>query len=215
MLGSIAKEPHPQLRSVPVRDDSDESLMLKYKEGDARAFEVLVKRHRKPIFNFVLRYVRDPVAAEDVTQDCFMRVIRSADSYVREAKFTTWLFTIARNLCVDHSRRQKHRNMASLDAPVGEDGQGSRIDFVAGTGPALDRQAIGGELKTKMVAAIAELPDEQREIFLLREVSDLQFNEIAEVVGISENTVKSRMRYALEKLREALAEYRDLAEAAQ
>src|SRR5687768_3093461 len=150
--------------------------MLRYQEGDARAFEVLVQRHRRPIFNFVLRYVRDPVAAEDVTQDCFLRVVRSADSYVREAKFTTWLFTIARNLCVDASRRAKHRNMASLDAPVGEDGQSSRIDFVPSDGPAADRQAIGQELKNKMQLAIAGLPEEQREIFLLREVSDLQFN---------------------------------------
>ena len=176
-----------------------------------RAFEVLVQRHRRPIFHFVLRYVRDPVAAEDVTQDTFLRVVRSAESYVREAKFTTWLFTIARNLCVDASRRAKHRNMASLDAPVGEDGLASKIDFVESGGPAVDRQAIGSELKARMQQAIAELPDEQREIFLLREVGDLQFNEIAEIVGVPENTVKSRMRYALEKLRESLAEYRDLA----
>jgi RNA polymerase sigma-70 factor (ECF subfamily) len=198
-----------------VRDDSDESLMLRYQQGETRAFEVLVQRHRRPIFNFVLRYVRDPAAAEDLTQDCFLRVVRSAEAYVREAKFTTWLYTIARNLCVDRSRRQKHRNMASLDAPLDGEGSGSRIDRVASDGPAVDRQAIGTELKARMAAAIEALPDEQREIFLLREVSDLQFNEIAEIVGVPENTVKSRMRYALEKLREALAEYRDLAEAVQ
>lgn len=196
-----------------VRDDSDESLMLSYQQGESRAFEVLVHRHRRPVFNFVLRYVRDPAAAEDVTQDCFLRVVRSAESYVREAKFTTWLYTIARNLCVDQSRRQKHRNMASLDAPIDDEGRGAKIDLVPSEGAAVDRQAIGTELKARMQAAIATLPDEQREIFLLREVSDLQFNEIAEIVGVPENTVKSRMRYALEKLREALAEYRDLAEA--
>jgi len=186
--------------------------MLRYQEGDARAFEVLVLRHRRPIFNFVLRYVRDPVAAEDVTQDTFLRVVRSADHYVREAKFTTWLFTIARNLCVDASRRAKHRNMASLDAPIDDEGRGAKIDLVPSGGPAVDRQAIGTELKARMQHAIAQLPEEQREIFLLREVGDLQFNEIAEIIGVPENTVKSRMRYALEKLREALAEYRDLAE---
>jgi len=198
-----------------VRDDSDESLMLRYQQGETRAFEVLVQRHRRPIFNFVLRYVRDPAAAEDVTQDCFLRVVRSAENYVREAKFTTWLYTIARNLCVDRSRRQKHRNMASLDAPIDDEGRGAKIDLVASDNAAVDRQAIGTELKARMQAAIATLPDEQREIFLLREISDLQFNEIAEIVGVPENTVKSRMRYALEKLREALAEYRDLAEAVQ
>ena len=196
----------------PVRDDSDESLMLRYQEGDARAFEVLVLRHRRPVFNFVLRYVRDPVAAEDVTQDTFLRVVRSAEHYVREAKFTTWLFTIARNLCVDASRRRKHRNMASLDAPLDDEGHGTKLDRVPSGGPAVDRQVIGTELQARMQAAIFELPEEQREIFLLREVGDLQFNEIAEIIGVPENTVKSRMRYALEKLREALREYRDLAE---
>jgi RNA polymerase sigma-70 factor (ECF subfamily) len=198
-----------------VRDDSDESLMLRYVAGETRAFEVLVQRHRRPIFNFVLRYVRDPSAAEDVTQDCFLRVVRSADAYVKDAKFTTWLYTIARNLCVDASRRGKHRNMASLDAPIGEDGGATKLDRVASGGLNVDRQVISTELGARMQHAISELPDEQREIFLLREVSDLQFNEIAEIVGIPENTVKSRMRYALEKLREALAEYRDLAEVAQ
>ena len=187
--------------------------MLRYRDGEARAFEVLVQRHRRPIFNFVLRYVRDTAAAEDVTQDCFLRVVRSADSYVRDAKFTTWLYTIARNLCVDASRRGKHRNMASLDAPMSDESKGSKVDHVASGSIPVDRQVISTELAVRMREAIEALPDDQREIFLLREISDLQFNEIAEIVGVAENTVKSRMRYALEKLRESLAEYRDLAEA--
>jgi RNA polymerase sigma-70 factor (ECF subfamily) len=216
--------PALQLRSVPtvhhrpwgpVRDDSDESLMLRYQNGEVRAFEVLVQRHRRPIFNFVLRYVRNTATAEDVTQDCFIRVVRASQSYVRDAKFTTWMYTIARNLCVDVSRRNKHRNMASLDAPVGEEGKTRAIDHVSSGGPAIDRQVMGGEMHARMQRAVSRLPDEQREVFLLREVAGLQFNEIAEVIGIPEGTVKSRLRYALEKLRESLAEYRDVAEAAK
>jgi RNA polymerase sigma-70 factor (ECF subfamily) len=190
--------------------------MLRYREGDVRAFEVLITRHRKPVFNFILRFVRDSALAEDVVQETFLRVVKNAEAYERQAKFTTWLFTIARNLCVDASRRGKHRKAASLDAPLdGADGKLSLGDTVADSGAGVDRQAISHQLQIRMKAAIAELPDEQREIFLLREVADLQFNEIAEIVGCPENTVKSRMRYALEKLREALAEYRDLAQAVQ
>jgi RNA polymerase sigma-70 factor, ECF subfamily len=189
--------------------------MLAYRDGDVRAFEVLVTRHRKPVFNFILRFVHDPAQAEDVLQDTFMRVIKSAESYERQAKFTTWLYTIARNLCVDASRRGKHRKAASLDAPVGDDDGVALIEMVSDGKQGTDRQVIDRELRARMQKAIAALPDEQREIFILREMADLQFNEIAKVVGCPENTVKSRMRYALEKLREALEEYRDLAQAAQ
>jgi RNA polymerase sigma-70 factor (ECF subfamily) len=198
-----------------VRDDSDESLMLRYRDGDVRAFELLVTRHRKPVFNFILRFVRDTAQAEDVTQETFLRLVKGADAYERQAKFTTWLYTIARNLCVDAARRGKHRKAASLDAPVDEEGSVSLLDLVPDGGAAVDRQAQSRELAVRLRQAIESLPDEQREIFLLREVADLQFNEIAAVVGCPENTVKSRMRYALEKLREALEEYRDLARAVQ
>ena len=191
--------------------------MLRYRDGDVRAFEVLVNRHRRPIYNFILRFVRDTAQAEDVLQETFLRLIKGADAYEKQAKFTTWLYTIARNLCVDASRRGKHRNAASLDAPApGGDEEGSPlIDFVADPQAGVDRKAVSRELRVRIQRAIESLPEEQREIFLLREVSDLQFNEIAKIVGCPENTVKSRMRYALEKLREALEEYRDLAQAAQ
>jgi len=199
-----------------VPDDSDESLMLRYRDGDVRAFELLVTRHRKALFNFILRFVRDTAAAEDVTQETFLRLVKGADAYERQAKFTTWLYTIARNLCVDAARRGKHRKAASLDAPLGdEDGSASLLDLVPDGAAGVDRQAQSRELAVRLRQAIEALPDEQREIFLLREVADLQFNEIANVIGCPENTVKSRMRYALEKLREALEEYRDLARAVQ
>jgi RNA polymerase sigma-70 factor (ECF subfamily) len=196
-----------------VRNDSDESLMLLYREGDMRAFEVLVERHRKPVYNFILRFVRNTTQAEDLLQDTFLRVVKSADSYERQAKFTTWLYTIARNLCVDASRRGRHRQVDSLDALIGSDNGRTRIEFVPDLGAGVERRAIGSELRAQIQNAIEMLPEEQREIFLLREVADLQFNEIAAVIGCPENTVKSRMRYALEKLREELAEFRDLAEA--
>ena len=188
--------------------------MLRFRDGEGRAFEQLLLRHRRPIYLFVLRFVGtyNTALAEDLTQETFLRVVKHAKSYERQARFTTWLYTLARNLCVDSLRRYKHRRAQSLDAPVGEEGA-PLIERTADPGPAVDRRVIGHELQGRLQEAVASLPEDQREVFLMREVADLQFKEIAAIVGISENTVKSRMRYALEKLREALMDYEDLARA--
>lgn len=193
--------------------DSNETLMLRFRDGDVRAFEILLSRHRHSIFEFILRSVgpHNTAQAEDLTQETFLRVVKQAASYEQRAKFTTWLFTLARNLCIDASRRRKHRKAQSLDA-TDEEG-GSLLDRTAAPDLAVDRQAIGRQLQGRLEAAIAELPEDQREVFLMRERADLSFKEIAEVIGVSENTVKSRMRYALEKLRGTLSEYQDMARA--
>ena len=213
----IAPLARPARTEEPVtRDETDEGLMLRYQKGDVRAFELLLSRHRKPVFNFVLRYVGDPAHAEDLMQETFLRVIKGADAYQRQAKFTTWLYTIARNLCVDASRRGKHRRAQSLDAPMNRDeGADSQtlLDVIADRQPAIDRKVIGKELHGRMQTAIQNLSEDQREVFLMREFLDMPFKDIADVVGCPENTVKSRMRYALEKLREELEEYADLAKA--
>ena len=190
--------------------------MLRYQVGDVAAFETLLSRHEGPVYGFLLRSTRDRTKAEDLVQEVFLRVIKGAAVYKRTAKFTTWLYTIARNLCVDTARRKKHRNHASLDAPLrAQETQGATVgDQVAGSDLPADRQAIAGELGARIEAALSRLSPEQREVFLLREVGDLPFKEIAAIVECSENTVKSRMRYALEKLRDELAEYEDLARAA-
>ena len=195
-------------------DQADEDLMVMYQKGEVRAFEVLLSRHRKPVYNFILRFVGDKETAEDLLQETFMRVIKGADAYKRQAKFTTWLYTIARNLCVDQTRRRKHRRHASLDAPMdSSEDSGSLMDVIASNEIASDRKSVNKELFATMQRAIAGLSEEQREVFLMREFLDLPFKQIAEVVGVPENTVKSRMRYALEKLRLELDEYKDLAKA--
>jgi RNA polymerase sigma-70 factor (ECF subfamily) len=216
-LRSSASAAWQRARGQAVRDDTDEALMLRYRGGDVRAFEVLLGRHRKPVYNFILRFVLDPAQAEDLLQETFLRVIKGSESYEQQAKFTTWLYTIARNLCVDASRRGKHRRAASLDAPIDEteEGSGTLLDRVADQKGTVDRAVIGKQLGERIQLAVDSLAEEQREVFVLREVLDLPFKEIATIVGCPENTVKSRMRYALEKLREALEEYRDLAQAAQ
>ena len=193
--------------------------MERYQKGDARSFEVLLRRHRRPVFNFLLRSARSREAAEDLLQEVFMRIIKGARKYRQEAKFTTWLYSIARNLCVDHSRRMKFRNHASLDQPAGRNGEseGRRpmVDFVRDLAPSAHptRAANSRELRKRLQAAIASLSEEQREVFVMREYLGMQFKEIAGIVGCPENTVKSRMRYALEALRKQLKEYADIAKA--
>jgi RNA polymerase sigma-70 factor (ECF subfamily) len=197
-----------------LHDEADETLMVKYQQGDVRAFEILLNRHRKPIFNFVFRFVGSKEVAEDLLQETFMRVIKGAADYERQAKFTTWLYTIARNLCVDQSRRRKHRKHASLDQPMSSSEEsGTLLDVIPSGEMAADRRSVNKQLHETMHRAIAGLSEEQREVFLMREFLDMPFKEIADVVGVPENTVKSRMRYALEKLRLELDEYRDLAKA--
>jgi len=189
--------------------------MTRYRGGDVRAFEQLLRRHKKPVFNFLWRQVGDRALAEELLQEVFLRVIKSASTYQEQAKFTTWLYTIARNLCVDAARRAGHRRTLSLDAPQGGDPERTLGDGVADPSGNPSQQAMSRELRESIERAIAALPEEQREVFLMRERSGLPFKEIASIVGVPENTVKSRMRYALERLREALAEYKDLAEAAR
>jgi RNA polymerase sigma-70 factor (ECF subfamily) len=216
MMVHLAGAGHLETPVFGRGDDSDEGLMLRYQKGEVRAFEILLSRHRKPVFNFILRYVGEPAQSEDLLQEVFLRVIKGADGYQKQAKFTTWLYTIARNLCVDASRRGKHRRTYSLDVPMdqdaGKDGA-TLLDVIADKTAGTDRKVISKELHGRLHAAIGKLSEDQREVFLMREFLDLPFRDIAEVVGCPENTVKSRMRYALEKLRAELVEYADLAKA--
>lgn len=187
---------------------SDEQLMLAFKSGDARAFATLVQRHRQSVYNFILRFVGHRQRAEDVLQETWLKVVRSSAEYQPKAKFTTWVFTVARNLCVDSARKESYRQTDSLDAPVGGDDENRELgQLVADEGAAgPERAANNQRLQPLLTAALQALPVEQREVFLLREFHGIGFKEIAEVTGVNENTVKSRMRYALEGLRKRLAE---------
>ncbi len=197
------------------RELPDEALLERFNEGQVEAFEELLARYRRPLFNFVLRSVRDVSRAEELLQEVFLRVVQRSGEFRGQSKFSTWLYTIARNQCIDHGRKMAFRRHASLDAPSrsAEDEHGpTLLDRVASDTPGSDREAIGRQLKAAIAAAIDALPEEQREVFLMRQVQNLAFKEIALVVGTSENTVKSRMRYALERLQEALQEYEDYLE---
>ena len=198
--------------TVSPQDPSDEELLRRFDDGDADAFETLVRRYERPLYNFILRSVRRRERADELLQDVFMKVVQRSGEFKGNSKFSTWLYTIARNLCIDHSRKMVFRRHKSLDAPgrssPGEDGP-TLLDRTAADSPDVDRVAIANDLRQRIQASVEELPDEQREVFLMRQVQGLPFKEIARIVDVPENTVKSRMRYALERLQRALAEYED------
>jgi RNA polymerase sigma-70 factor (ECF subfamily) len=183
---------------------SDEDLMLAFRDGDAAAFEELVSRHKRGLYNFLLRSVHHRARAEELLQEVFLRVIRAKDRYQRTARFTTWIYTIARNLCVDESRRQKFRRTLPLESKRrgrGGDPGLSILDVTEAKQVSTDVASEGPKIRQRVAAAIDNLPEDQREVFVMRQFGGLSFKQIGEAVGAPENTVKSRMRYALEKLR--------------
>ncbi|PRQ03536.1 ECF RNA polymerase sigma factor SigW [Enhygromyxa salina] len=195
---------------LPEGGRSDEDLMSAFRDGEGAAFEELVTRHKRGLYNFLLRSVHNHSRAEEMLQEVFLRVIRAKDRYQRTARFTTWIYTIARNLCVDESRRQKFRRTLPLEAKRrgrGGDAGLSILDVTKAGQVDTDAASEAPKIRDRVAAAIEKLPDDQREVFIMRQFGGLSFKQIGEAVGAPENTVKSRMRYALDKLR---GELRDI-----
>jgi len=188
--------------------------MLRYKDGDLSAIEILVERHQQPLFAFVYRFCNNYQQAQDLAQDVFVRLVRTSKSYEPRAKFTTYLYTVAHNLCIDYIRRKKKRQNVSLSEPIDSE-DGLRLeDTMKSDGPTPEQQYRQKNFREALQQAVSELPDEQREVFLLREQQNLQFDEIARVVGCLPSTAKSRMRYALQSIREKLEKKFTLADIA-
>jgi RNA polymerase sigma-70 factor (ECF subfamily) len=184
---------------------NDEELMLLYQKGDERAFEVLYWRHQRGIFNFICHFIGGSGnQAEELLQDVFLKVVKASKRYEPSAKFTTWLYQIARNSCIDHFRKMKHRKTTSLAQPIDSEEEMVLESTIAGTNTSPEKAAQINEVALVLKEAIAALPEDQREVFLMREDLNLSFAEISELIGCPVNTAKSRMRYALEHLRKSL-----------
>jgi len=187
---------------------SDEELMSRYARGEEAAFEILLSRYSRPLFTFLSRYLGRPDRAEDVFQEVFYEVIRGRSGYRPRHRFAAWLFRIGRNRAVDRLRRNGVRKMESLDHPSNpreHEGENRVTNVVAGD-PDPENEVQGRELSKALETALASLPAEQREVFWLKERSGLSLGEIADITGVSQNTAKSRLRYALEKLRATLVQ---------
>lgn len=183
--------------SVPADDDA--ALLRRYRQGDAEAFALLYGRHRLGLFRFLCGLCGDPALAEEIFQDTWLSLIRS-ESLQREAVlFKTWLYQIARNRLIDHWRKQGRRQ--ELQDEFDEQ---LHAPFSGAADP--EQQLSLSRDQQRLQAALADLPAEQREVFLLRAHGDLQLHEIAELTRTPAETVKSRLRYALQKLRRLLAD---------
>lgn len=179
-------------------ETSDEALMLAYAAGAVRAFEQLYARHRGPLYRFLQRQLRNPALAEEMFQDVWQRVIAAREGWRPEAAFATWLYRIARNRLNDHWRALKHRPPAPADA----DERAARVPD-----PHTPERTLSEfEQRRRLQQALDELPDEQREVLLLRLEQELTLEEIGEITGVGRETVKSRLRYAMDKLRARLQE---------
>ncbi len=192
-------------RTIP-----DEVLMQNYAKGEMAAFEELLARHRQPLFGYLCRMLGNRELAEDTFQEVFIRVINARQRYEKSAKFTTWLYRIAHNLCVDTFRRESFRKTESLFEPVAT-ANGEEVNLhevIPGGNPGPDEVIARQQLSEILKRCISRLAPEQREVFVLRQYQDFSFREIAHATQTTESTVKSRMRYALNNLRAMLVEER-------
>lgn len=184
--------------------------MQRFLRGDAAPLGVLMQRHQTSLFRFCLRMLGDRSASEDATQEVFVKAVRGAKNWRPSAKVKTWLFSIARNHCIDELRKRTHRKTDSLEQPLkGAKEEGTSLGQTVrdSATPDPERSSMSKELRPRLIEALLALPEPQREVFLLREQAGLSFPEIASVLEVPENTVKSRMRYALQGLRKSLSVY--------
>jgi RNA polymerase sigma-70 factor (ECF subfamily) len=179
--------------------EDDGELMLRYARGDLRAFEVLYQRHRGGLYRYLSRHTRNPEAANDLFQEVWSKVIASRDRYEPRAKFQTLLYRIAHNCFVDYCRRASVRAEADVNGDGQEDWQSA---LPAPDDQQPDARAEQAQAAARYRAALAQLPAEQRDVFLLYEESGLSLEEIADITAVGPETAKSRLRYAVAKLRQ-------------
>ena len=191
---------------APVHDPGDEARMLAYAAGDAAAFDALYARHRGGVYRYLLRHCGQASVADELFQDVWMRVIRARGTYVPTARFTTWLYHIAQNRLVDHWRADARAPIDPLTVDDEEDDAALHIPGASSDEP--ETRVAARELRTRLDAAIAALPVPQRDAFLLQQEGGLELAEIAALSQVGVETVKSRLRYAVAKLRQALGDLR-------
>ncbi len=184
---------------MPTDDDADETLMLRYRAGDANAFTQLYARHKGPLYRYLLRQCGQPAVAEELFQDVWLKLIAARTGYTVQAKFTTWLYRLAHNRLMDYYRASARRLPASYaeDCP-----EWAAIPAPAEAQP--ENQEDRRRQAERLLTLLAKLPEAQREAFLLKEEAGLSLETIAQITGTGRETVKSRLRYALARLRRGL-----------
>jgi RNA polymerase sigma-70 factor (ECF subfamily) len=193
----------PAQAAVSAVEPDDTALMLRYRDGDARAFEILYGRHKGALYRYLQRLCRDPDIANDLFQEVWGKVIASRERYEPRAQFNTFLFRVAHNCAVDYFRRAGRQHLGRMD-DVDELEEGLPDASI----PQPDAQVSESEVRASFKQALEQLPEEQREAFLLYEETGLSLEEIGNITGVAMETAKSRLRYALRKLRAAMQHHR-------
>ena len=174
----------------------DSALMLRYGDGDVQAFERLYRRHKDAIYRYLLRLCGHRDSADDIFQDVWGKIIKARETYRPTAKFTTFLYRVAHNCFIDYVRRNKRHAAYTVLEP----------ELHSDPGESLEDATERSLARERLEVALATLPDEQRDAFLLREEGGLSVDQIAAVTGCNRETAKSRLRYAVSKLRTAIDE---------
>ncbi|MBZ5638914.1 MAG: sigma-70 family RNA polymerase sigma factor [Acidobacteriia bacterium] len=184
---------------------SDEDLVLAVQSGDTDSLGVLVARWEQPLFRFAFRLLQRTEDARDVCQETFLRILTRSERFRVGARFSTWMYQIALNLCRDHVRRRKRWRFLTFEADEGavEHRVRERVEGPVSADPAASLER--DEIRRAIHKALGTLAPEQREVLVLKEFEGLKFREIAEILGCPESTVKSRMYYGLTALKGALA----------
>lgn len=186
---------------------TDEQLMLAYGDGSVEAFEILYGRWRRPVYRFLVRQCASAGIADELYQDVWLRVVNARRRYTVAARFSTWLFRIAHNRLIDHWRAESRKPVAEM--PVADDCETGPLDNVAAPDELQpERLMERKDLAALVAGAVDSLPGAQREAFLLHEEGGLTIDEIAALTGVGRETAKSRLRYAMIRLRAQLTEYR-------
>ncbi|MDZ7721843.1 MAG: sigma-70 family RNA polymerase sigma factor [candidate division KSB1 bacterium] len=182
---------------------SDAELIRRYKGGDARAFERLVQRYNRPLTGYLRRMITDRIAADDLFQETFLKVVKALPRYREDGKFSSWLFGIANHVAIDYLRKQK-RIKSHMKTDTIEKNDEEPVEYEDVNSPLPDQEFDRSELKTLLKQAVGKLPVEQKQVLLLRQYSGMSFKEIAEKVNCPLNTVLGRMRYALINLKKIM-----------
>ena len=182
---------------------SEEQLIRRAQQGDNGAFEELLLLHQKKVYNLCLRMSANPDDALDLSQEAFLRAWRSLGQDQVEASFSTWLFRLTSNICIDFLRRKKRRQETSLTESYDDSDEGAELS-VPDAQPGPEQQAITNETKIELARAMEQLSPEHREILQLRVIEDLQYEQIADILGVRVGTVKSRLARARLSFRKIL-----------
>lgn len=183
---------------------SDEALMRQLQMGNLRSFDTLVKRWEKPLLNYCYRMVNDIALAEDLRQEVFLRIYRSAKTFRATAKFSTWMYRIATNLCINTLAKPGHWKETPVAAYLESESEGLD-DRLIDPSDQPDEVVVKKEVESRVRSAVAGLPEDQRVVVIMRHYHDLKFHQIAGILECPISTIKSRMAAGMERLNKMLS----------